>query len=96
MRNITHENYSDLIAEARQLRNHLMEWTEQFPDYPHTKEAESCRNAVLLVVSAMEELVTARNCNDADFKANVDQALLNVETGMATRADAALLRRALA
>jgi len=96
MRNTDHENYIDLIAEARQLRNHLMEWTEQFPEYNHTKEAASCRNAVRLVMSAMEELVTARDCNDADFTANVEQALHNVETGMATRADAALLRRALA
>ena len=96
MRNITHENYSDLIAEARQLRDHLMEWTEQFPEYNHMQEAESCHSAVRLVISAMDELAIARNCNDADFNTNVEQALHNVETGQATRADAALLRRALA
>jgi len=96
MRNITHENYTDLIAEARQLRDHLMEWTEQFPDYNHMKESESCRNAVRFTISAMDALAIARNCNDADFNANVEQALHNVETGQATRADAALLRRALA
>jgi len=94
MRNIARENYNDLLDEAGQFYDHLVEWTEQFPN--RTKESESCRSAARLVESVMVELGTARDTNNADFNANVEQALHNVETGQATRADAALLRRAMA
>lgn len=93
MTNIDQSTYNELIAEARQLREHLVEWSEQISD-----QSEAAHTAVAVAAAGVVigNLSKSRDCNDDQHHRRVEQALHNVETGQATRADAALLRRALA
>lgn len=93
MKNIDQHTYNDLIAEARQLHEHLVEWTEQFSGNSlEQSECDAAKRAADRIVSCLSG---AKEANTIAYQKRIEEALHRVETGAATRMDAIVLRGAL-
>jgi len=93
MTNIDQNTYEDLIQDAEHLRSQMAEWVEQMSNAD--ADFIACFEALNKLREVPVLLREARDRNQHEFQQRVNAALFNVEAGMATRADAALLRSAL-